>query len=780
MTPTSLTPKMIDDLAKSGITPEVAAAAGWHSESDPKRLQSLLGWKYPAKTLGACLVIPYHDAGGEPTGYVRLKPATPLTENRDGKSRVRKYEAPKGQRPHAFFPPATRATLADPTALLLLSEGEKKALAASDVYGFPCVGLSGVDCWRAKGGKGQMLPELAAVAWAGRPVAIVFDADAATNPRVVGAEQELAAALAKTGAVVTVVRLPGPEKGLDDFLTVRGPDALSALLDAAPPFAPAPPAGEKTAAGKAWTAAEDDRAFAEATAGQAEARQAAKDPKPLVLLREWAKKQFELFRSADGIAFASKDGVTAIPVESTAFKDGLYRLYERASMSAHEPATPHLIGSAVAILAAHARTSGVKPVLMRSGMHDGTAYIHRGDPEAMGEVVAVDPSGWRTVRTPPVRFALGPAAGILPAPAAAGDVAELRPFLNLDDPDQFPLVAAWVGAAVLSAWPVPVLMLTGQQGTAKSTAAKVLLRLIDPAAGDDPLRGRPKDEETLAVAARNAHLLAFDNLSGMDNDLADLLCRVATGGAFATRTKYTNSDETRIAIRKAIILTGIDLPSLRGDLLERGLTVRLRPIPDGERLTEEEFFRRFAEARPRILAGLYALIARGLAPAPALAGMRLPRMADFGRFAAAAVGREAVEGKLAAVAQDNAAAALDAYPWVPPLVELMRHRQVPWTGTAAELLAELEAKYREGNYARRGDLPKRWPGGPHVLSGQLDRIAPALLAVEGIRVERQRASSSDRSKVVRITRTHDEGEASEPPPTKRPRLGTGLLDLLGV
>lgn len=209
MPSTVFTAEQIRDLAASGITPAVAIAAGWHCETDPKRLQELLGWQYPAKKIGPCLIIPYFNADGTPMNYHRLKPASPITQKRDGKEdRKRKYEAPRGIRPHAFFPPATRPVLVDPSVPLILTEGEKKALSAADVYGFHCIGLSGVDSWRAKGDRGKPLPELLKVVWSGRLVHIVYDSDASTNPDVLRAEGELAAALLGLGAVVKVVRLP--------------------------------------------------------------------------------------------------------------------------------------------------------------------------------------------------------------------------------------------------------------------------------------------------------------------------------------------------------------------------------------------------------------------------------------------------------------------------------------------------------------------------------------------------------------------------------------------
>jgi putative DNA primase/helicase len=49
------------------------------------------------------------------------------------------------------------------------------------------------------------------------------------------------------------------------------------------------------------------------------------------------------------------------------------------------------------------------------------------------------------------------------------------------------------------------------------------------------LRALPRSERDLAIATGNAWVLAFDNLSGIRDWLSDALCRLATGGGFATR-----------------------------------------------------------------------------------------------------------------------------------------------------------------------------------------------------------------------------------------------------
>lgn len=205
---------------------------------------------------GPCAVYIYRDSSGTPDHpfrFSRVKPTTPRLKE-DGKPI--KYEQPVGASNRAFFPTGrTIAALADPSQPLIVVEGEKKALKAAQ-EGFPCIGLGGVTCWV---NDGAILPELAAVAWRGREVFIVFDApDTTTNKDVMREERKLAQALAQRGAVVKVVRLPpGPpgadgkpgKVGLDDFLVAqgeRGPDALRELLAAAlPPEKPEPKGRQK-------------------------------------------------------------------------------------------------------------------------------------------------------------------------------------------------------------------------------------------------------------------------------------------------------------------------------------------------------------------------------------------------------------------------------------------------------------------------------------------------------------------------------------------------------
>jgi hypothetical protein len=251
----NLLPQHLEDLRRSGLSDETIRACGFFSLADPKRVSELLRWQRPARQLGPCLAIPFRGPSGL-NGYVRLKPDRPRKAKQDGKPV--KYESPLGLPNRLYVPPHTAATLNDPTADLIITEGEKKA-AKADQEGFACVGLVGVEGWSKKRPKDkpdaprELIDDLAAVAWEGRNVFIAYDSDAAQKEGVRWGEWNLAEALAAQGAVVKVVRLPADEPakvGLDDYLVAHGAEAFRRLLESAqpptrPPTIPRPSSAEE-------------------------------------------------------------------------------------------------------------------------------------------------------------------------------------------------------------------------------------------------------------------------------------------------------------------------------------------------------------------------------------------------------------------------------------------------------------------------------------------------------------------------------------------------------
>lgn len=87
------------------------------------------------------------------------------------------------------------------------------------------------------------------------------------------------------------------------------------------------------------------------------------------------------------------------------------------------------------------------------------------------------------------------------------------------------LVVAWALAALRNRGPYPVIVLSGEHGSAKSTFSAMLRALLDP--NTARLRALPREDRDLFIGATNGHVLAFDNVSGLPAWISDTLCRLA-------------------------------------------------------------------------------------------------------------------------------------------------------------------------------------------------------------------------------------------------------------
>ena len=371
-------------------------------------------------------------------------------------------------------------------------------------------------------------------------------------------------------------------------------------------------------------------------------------------------------------------------------------------------------------------------------------------PTTAWRAVDIGPDGWRVVGEPPVRFRRPAGLLPLPIPQRGGSLGELRSFLNLPGQDDLVLVSTWLLAALRHGGPYPLLVISGEQGSAKTVLAKMLRALVDPNAA--PVRTLPREERDLFIAANNGHVLAFDNLSALPSWLSDTLCRLASGGSFAVRQLYTDQDEVLFDAARPIILNGIEDVVTRPDLADRGLFVTLRPISEAQRRPEKELWREFELARPRLLGALLDAVSHGLRMRPQLRVDRLPRMADFALWAAACETALWPAGTFArAYAANRRAAvedAIDADPLAACVRELMAERG-SWTGSAADLL-RIGADRSNNGIARVGT---GWPKNPRALAGRLRRAQTFLRAL-GIEVGFSREGHAG-SRVIRIRGTPD-------------------------
>ena len=134
-------------------------------------------------------------------------------------------------------------------------------------------------------------------------------------------------------------------------------------------------------------------------------------------------------------------------------------------------------------------------------------------------VIHVHADGWDVIKNPGLKFIRHPGMEALPIPEPGGKLSELGNFVNATGPDLL-LVTAFLIMSFHPTGPYPVLLLHGEQGSCKSTCARVLRELVDP--NSAPLRSRPRTDRELAISADHSWLISFDNLSTVSDWFSDL------------------------------------------------------------------------------------------------------------------------------------------------------------------------------------------------------------------------------------------------------------------
>jgi len=581
---------------------------------------------------------------------------------------------------------------ADPANVVWLNEGEKSVERMRSLGENATCSPMGAGKWRLR--YSQTLR--------GRHVVIIPDNDDAGRAHA----HDAAYSLQGVAASVKIVELPGlPEKGdVSDFLDAGGTlDQLRELASAAPE----------------WVA--PSQVSAAANSGSQVGAKPEPETHSEILLRLAAVAT--LFHDDSGRAFAT------VPVDNhtethdllgTGFRRWLKQQFYAAQK---RPPSAQSVQDSLGVLEARAHYEGtMEQVFVRVAEHRERIYLDIGDDT--WRAVEIDATGWRIVARPPVRFRRPSGFRPLPVPICGGSIDTLKQFANLDEND-FLLLIAVMAAALRPVGPYPIVVLIGEHGTAKSTLAKIFRLLIDPHAV--LLRGDPREPRDLMIGAVNNWIVAMDNLSSLPSWLSDSFCRLATGGGHATRTLYTNDEETFFDAQRPVILCGITDFVTRGDLVDRSVFLHPPVITDSARRIETKFFNDFHKQAPKLLGALLDAVAGGVRVLPNINLASIPRMADFAVFGeAVSRGLGNPPGKFLEAYRSNRKAATESVLEDSHVAAAIRElvAKAKWSGTSSELKDELELIV-----SKKIADSDRWPKSPRGMSGALRRLAPALRAV---------------------------------------------------
>ncbi|MDX6269893.1 MAG: hypothetical protein QOD28_1116 [Acidobacteriota bacterium] len=747
-----LTEADFNRLSASFICPDLAQSAGIFRVDSPDGAE-MVGRNGNANYAG--IVFPYFLPGCTYPREYRLRRDNPdLEQGANGEIKQKaKYLSPPGRSNLLYFVPMTDSGwLADTNLPVCITEGEKKALALwqlgwhrlSDSAAAPRflpIGLAGVWNWRGKIGKTEgdtgrrqdvkgVVPDFDLLKWKGRVVYIIFDANVHTNESVQGARDGLAAELRRRGAVVSFIELPEAcgVNGVDDLLALRGADYVLGLLDAA-----------------TITEIQKEKSKSQAS-----------------LLVEVAEDA-ELFHTGDGDTYAT------IPInshrETWALKSRGFRDWLSKRFYETEGSIPNAqsMQDALNTLQGIARHDGAEiEVHTRLAAKNDCIWLDLCDEE--WRIVKISAEGWEIVSEAPIKFRRTRGMRPLPTPVTGDSISLLRDLLNVTDAD-WVLLVSWLVAAFRPGYPFPVLVIHGEQGSAKSTVSKVLRDLIDPNIA--PLRSEQRDERDLMLAATNSWIIALDNLSKLPVWLSDALCRLSTGGGFATRTLYENDEETLFMAMRPIIINGIEELTTRSDLLDRSVIIHLPAIPPERRKTEAEVWREFEFARPFILGSLLDAVSHALRNVGKVQIEQLPRMTDFALWATAAEQSFGLENRafISTFMGNRESAnelALEASPIAATLVEFVQRQEV-WKGKASELFEEINRLATDETKRQQG-----WPKRSNTLTGALNRIAPNLRAI-GVEC------NMGRTKAGRYITLEYKGKTSSPSSPSSPAAEISLV-----
>jgi hypothetical protein len=474
------------------------------------------------------------------------------------------------------------------------------------------------------------------------------------------------------------------------------------------------------------------------------------------LLMTMAEDTYRLIRSTDNRSYAVPrlGPQIAVPLASRSGNSIRARLAASLHRQTGKVASASALSDCITVLEGEASELTPRPVWLRTGQHADTVVVDMGT--ETGQCLTITPAGWEIAADSPVIFRRSELTHPLVTPETGGNLDPLRALINLPEED-YRLAIAWVVAAYLTGIPHPILLVQGEQGTAKSGLLRILLALVDPQPAAE--RTPPRDQREWAIFARASWAFSFDNITDIPPWLSNALCKGVTGDAVLQRVLHSDDDIGIYSFQRVIALTTIAIKhDLAGDLADRILLIE--PDVIETRRTEADITAARTAALPAALGAVLDLVAGVLRELPATVVDRPPRMADFAKVLAAldtVTGWDTLASYRTKVAT-LALSLIEGNTFAHAIYRLATapspggRDPAPWDGTAAELLDKVRQICAETRMPA-SDLPHD----VRAAGRQVREIAPALRKA-GVDI---RTSRTGKRRTLRIQKITD--PAPEPP-----------------
>lgn len=374
-------------------------------------------------------------------------------------------------------------------------------------------------------------------------------------------------------------------------------------------------------------------------------------------------------------------------------------------------------------------------VFLRVADHNGRIYVDLCDAE--WRVVEIDPSipnGWQVITHSPVNFIRKDHMHPLPLPEPGSDISEFRQIINCPDDNTWKMVAAWILGALNPESSYPILVVNGEQGSAKTHLSRFVRSFVDPSQAS--LCSFPPTERDLYVMAKNNWILGFDNIQTLTASQSRTLCCISTGGAMAPRKNYSDDGMAILNAKRPVILNGINNVVRMPDLLDRSIIIDLPAIPPSRRKLEADIRKQFHSIQPRVMGALYSAIAHAMANRHRVITPQIPRMADFAVWVTAAEGALGwVHGDFMEAYKANRVKGsdmtLEDHPVARAIMDFMDGK-AEWDGYVGELFTVLNALTSIPPEVKSGRF---WPKIANKLTENLTNVATTLRDNKGIDIQ---------------------------------------------
>jgi hypothetical protein len=420
----------------------------------------------------------------------------------------------------------------------------------------------------------------------------------------------------------------------------------------------------------------------------------------LIALSLAEEKCSELFLDQFGTPYAAikiDEHTEVLSLKSSRFKSWICRVYYT---SEHNALNSESVTNVLNILKANAEFDGVTRNLhvRVASIPEEPFTIYYDLTNKKWQVIKITENGWNIEYAPVIfRRYSNQQPQVYPCKSKEypDDIFDrFMNIVNVKDEDNQLLLKCYIVSLFYPEIPKPILMLHGEQGSAKSTLQELIRMLVDPSS--ICTLTFPRDINELVQKLSHNYIAYFDNVSLIPDWISDQLCRAVTGSGFSKRELYTDDEDIIYNFKRCIGFNGINLGATKADLLDRAIIIELERIPREKRREIEDIWVEFDRIKPQLLSYIFDILVKVL-EVKKNGGIKLkgiPRMADFAKQAeiiSRCMGYDdnqflnayyknidiQIEEAIAANLVGNA------------LVKFMEDR-TKWKGTATELLAELE------------------------------------------------------------------------------------------